>query len=455
MSAMKRLTVLLIAFWQITIHELAVTGVEELRDHYGEDWLRSGAGDKLYTLLGIEEKEVENDTGTIIQDMVAEESDVQSKVCVQRKDSLAVSELASELSSGDAIEKADVVMREEEKDIATSWYKVAKKREARVRIDEVEELVLLINSELRREQYDENESMNLGITACEMLDLTTIITKTANRTSAPRIFGMEAGIEWVLNIQNYVVNSPDANLLNFLPRPEPRMSKISADEESSRLGQENSCSSGLLKSESSSSDISVLSNPSECSSKVLSIKMEQEATRTEVPNQVDLVTPVKGELKMAESSSVSYFSDYSSADHRVQLFREEVDLLLLAKGFLHLQCAATPVWLGVLVVTIRRIYTLKINKNEVLSAWLELWSSANVQMLRRLVRGHGVGLELQTINKPVQPSFCRLPVVATGYNWEGTDGYYLIMEDSGRVDKMMDQLVERLQESVRSTPLPR
>ena len=98
---------------------------------------------------------------------------------------------------------------------------------------------------------------------------------------------------------------------------------------------------------------------------------------------------------------------------------------------------------------------MKISKNEVLSAWLELWSSANVQMLRRIVRGHGVGLELQTINKPVQPSFCRLPVVATGYNWEGTDGYYLIMEDSGRVDKMMDQLVERLQESVRSTPLPR
>ena len=88
------------------------------------------AGGKLYTLLGIEEKEVENDTGTIIQDMVAEESDVQSKVCVQRKekDSLAVSEiskLVSWRSSGethapDAMEKADVVMREEEKDIATS-----------------------------------------------------------------------------------------------------------------------------------------------------------------------------------------------------------------------------------------------------------------------------------------------------------------------------------------------
>ena len=38
-------------------------------------------------------------------------------------------------------------MREEVKDIATSWYKVAKKRDARVRIDEVEELVLLIKEE--------------------------------------------------------------------------------------------------------------------------------------------------------------------------------------------------------------------------------------------------------------------------------------------------------------------
>ena len=103
---------------------------------------------------------------------------------------------------------------------------------------------------------------------------------------------------------------------------------------------------------------------------------------------------------MAESSTLSNFSDYSRADHRVQLFMEEVDLLLLAKGFLHLQCAATPVWLGVLVVTIKRIYTLKINskKNEVLSDWLEMWSIANVQILRMLVRGQGVGLELQTIN---------------------------------------------------------
>ena len=220
---------------------------------------------------------------------------------------------------------------------------LAKKRDARVRIDEVEELILLINSELRREQYDENESMNLGITACEMLDLTTAITKTANRASAPRIVGREASTEWVSDIYNYVVNSPDANLLNFLPRPEPRMSKISADEESSRLGKKNSCSSGLLKSESSSSNIFVLSNPSECSIKVLSIKMEQEVTQTEVPNQVDSVTPVQGELKIAESITLSNFSDYSRADHRVQLFMEEVDLVLLAKGFLHLQCAVGAV----------------------------------------------------------------------------------------------------------------
>ena len=61
----------------------------------------------------------------------------------------------------------------------------------------------------------------------------------------------------------------------------------------------------------------------------------------------------------------------------------------------------------------------------------------------------GVTVQQQT----VQPFFYRQPVVS-GYSGEGTDGYYLVMEDSGRVDKMMDQLVERLQESVRSTPIP-
>jgi len=64
-----------------------------------------------------------------------------------------------------------------------------------------------------------------------------------------------------------------------------------------------------------------------------------------------------------------------------------------------------------------------------------------------------VGLELQPSNKPVQPSFYRLPVV-TGYTGEGTDCYYLVMGDRGRVDIMMDQLVEKLQEAVRSTPIP-
>ena len=44
--------------------------------------------------------------------------------------------------------------------------------------------------------------------------------------------------------------------------------------------------------------------------------------------------------------------------------------------------------------------------------------------------------------------------MVTGYTGEGTDCYYLILGNKGRVDNMMDQLVERLQEAVRSTPIP-
>jgi len=133
-------------------------------------------------------------------------------------------------------------------------------------------------------------------------------------------------------------------------------------------------------------------------------------------------------------------------------------MLLLAKGYLHIRSIPNSVWPGVLVVTNKRIYTLGITgvETEEPSDWLELKSSANVQNLCRLiglVGGQGVGLELQSISKPVQPSFYRLPMV-TGYSGEGSDCYYMIMGDKTRVDSMMDQLVEKLQESVRSTPIP-
>jgi len=805
----------------------------ELRDQYGEDWLRSGTGDKLHTLLGIQEVEGEKDTSTIIQDMVAKDSELQRQVSVHRQASLDESEPVSEGSKSgsrrssdevpDAIEQADVVLREEEKDISASldelvskerdvarvstvsnqsndsqgFYSVYTDREtspgavdkgARVAVlrtipgddsGEVEELVLLISSEFIREQdlkgitrvkwflhsieqldmvgrvsdgviksqhvvgdkvkcallfntvkrdrrermytmsetgystlmalagpvlessasasaavpslqcvkcqsvfsvggavktksgfrcpncgssmviesqpdpeqVDDDEGVSLGIPACEMLDLTAI-AETANRASTPRTFSREASTEGVADsqpeksyldqelnispvksvvtnlsvtadIHNHVVNSPDTNLPDLLPRPEPRRSRNSSDEERSRQGKEKSSSPGLLRSDSSS-DISVLSNPSECSIEVISSKTEQDLTEPEVtPQVVDAITPVQTELKMAESSSsgsmvnsvvaaetetdtqgspntptkytgdsgvgspstptrnnrsttsstslysptkkrldaldtvsidedssvfhscqedtdnslvedtdveqtsvstiqdlsntlshlsgggslcaspvtvksqtstplgaspltlapgsqlqppaspepaepispISWnYSDYSKADHRVQLycelslFREEEDLLLLAKGSLHLRSAPSSVWPGVLVVTNKRIYTLRITgkETEEPSDWLELRSSANVQKLSRLVGlvgGQGVGLELQSNNKPAQPSFYRLPVV-TGYSGEGTDCYYLVMGDRGRVDKMMDQLVERLQEAVRSTPIP-
>ena len=74
----------------------------ELRDQYGEDWLRSGpgAGDKLHTLLGIQEVEGEKHASTIIQYMVVSEG---SKSWSRR--------LSDEVP--DAIEHADVVLREE------------------------------------------------------------------------------------------------------------------------------------------------------------------------------------------------------------------------------------------------------------------------------------------------------------------------------------------------------
>jgi len=787
----------------------SATTLVELRDQYGEDWLRSGAGEKLHTLLGIQDEEGQKDTTAIIQNMMAKESELKKQVSVQKQHSLVESEAGSEGSKNesrrssdevpDAIDQADV-LREEEKDVTTSleelsrdtehkrvstvseqsndsqcFYSVYTDREtspgavdkgAMVAVlrtipgddsGEVEELVLLVSSEFIREQDmkgitrvkwflhsieqldmigrvkgeeagksqhvtgdlvkcslmfntvrrdnrervytmseagystlmalagpvlessatasasvpslqcvkcqsvfsagvavktregyrcpncgssmvieyqadqvqgDEDEGVSLGIPACEMLDLTAI-TETTNRSSTPRTFsrepstetmadshaekpylGQELGISPVksvvvtnlsvtADIHNHVVNSPDTALPDLLPRPEPARSRdLSGDESSNK---EKSSSPALLRSESSS-DISVLSNPSECSIEVLSSKTEQELAIPEVASQVDSVTPVQVEQKMAESSSsgsmvnsvvaaetetdihgsptttptkstiyagspgspsrtnrsttsstslyspikkrmdaldtlsidedssvfhscqedtdtslveepdqatqstvhdlsntlsggspvksstvtpqrhspspppaspepaqitspISWnYTDFGKADHRVQLycelslFREEEDLLLLAKGTLHLRSAPTTVWPGVVVVTNKRIYMLKITgpETEEPGDWLELRASSAVHKLSRLVGlvgGQGVGLELQSSNKPVQPSFYRLPVV-TGYTGEGTDCYYLIMGDKGRVDNMMDQLVERLQEAVRSTPIP-
>eukprot|EP00092_Neocalanus_flemingeri_P010449 GFUD01011260.1.p1 GENE.GFUD01011260.1~~GFUD01011260.1.p1 ORF type:complete len:1434 (+),score=529.61 GFUD01011260.1:103-4404(+) len=804
----------------------------ELREQYGEDWLRAGAGDKLHSLLGIQEVEVEKDTDTIIHDMVAKETELQRQVSVQRQASVAESEVSEVSKAGsrrssdeavDAIEQADVVMREEENDVtksleemvskerelnrvstvsnksndSTGFYSVYTDREtspgavdkgAMVAVlraipgddsGEVEELVLSISSEFIREQdlkgitrvkwflhsieqldmvgrvkgdriksqhvlgdkvkcallfntvrrdsrervytmseagystlmalagpvletaasanasvpslqcvkchsvfsagvavktkqgsrcpncgssmviesqpdpeqEDEEEGVSLGIPACEMLDLTAI-AETANRASTPRTFSRELSMEAVAesqpeksylgqelpispiksavtnlsvtaDIHNHVVNSPDANLPDLLPRPEPKRSRNSSDEEGgTSQGKEKSSSPSLLRSDSSS-DISVLSNPSECSIEVISMRGEQDLS-VPAASQGDAVTPVQGDHKMVESSSsgsmvdsvvaaeagndtfdsqntptkynedsagsptthnrnrsttssnslsptkkrletdtvsmdedssvfhscqedtdtslvedceltsastmldlsetlsvesarsaggsqgaspitvksqtstplgaspltlatasqpqpaaspepveqispISWnYSDYTMADHRVQLycelslFREEEDLLLLAKGSLHLRSTSSSLWEGVLVVTNKRIYALRITGKETEEPgdWLELRSSANVQKLSRLVGlvgGQGVGLELQSNSKPAQPSFYRLPGVAgysSGYSGEGTDCYYLVMGDRGRVDRMMDQLVERLQEAVRSTPIP-
>ena len=58
------------------------------------------------------------------------------------------------------------------------------------------------------------------------------------------------------------------------------------------MGKEKRCSPGVLRPDSSS-NISVLSTPSEFSIEVISIKIEQELTQLKVPKQVNLVTTVQ------------------------------------------------------------------------------------------------------------------------------------------------------------------
>jgi len=500
------------------------------------------------------------------------------------------------------------------------------------------------------DDQNEEEGVSLGIPACEMLDLAAI-TDTSNRASTPRMFSKESSadggvdsqpeqlylgqeinispVKKVINnfsvtadIHNHIVKSPDTNLPDLLPRPEPKASRDSSDEEKFQQSKEKSSSPGMHRSESSS-DISVLSNPSECSIEVLSGRGEAQLDASNVCDKNSAIGDIKSDIKMLESSSsgsmvnsvvasetklaasgslsninetitgdrvdsptspsktsrstcssspcsptkklvdniesvsidedssvfhscqedtdnsliedpehssvntvmdlsntlsheslagsqcatpipvtkthlstplgvspltftskvdspdkpsispepvdtsspISWnYSNFCKVDHRVQLFceltlfREEEDMLLLAKGYLHIRSMPNSVWPGVLVVTNKRIYTLGITgaETEEPSDWLELKSSANVQNLCRLiglVGGQGVGLELQSNSKPVQPSFYRLSMV-TGYSGEGSDCYYMIMGDRTRVDSMMDQLVEKLQESVRSTPIP-
>ena len=155
-------------------------------------------------------------------------------------------------------------------------------------------------------------------------------------------------------------------------------------------------------------------------------------------------------------------TDFSKVDHRVQLycemflFREEEDLLLLTKAELHVRSVAR-MFPGVLVVTNKKIYLLHITARETEEPgdWLELVTVGDVTRLTRLVGLVGrVGLALELLGNKHQPTpFYRLSSVAGGVQDE-SDCYQVIVGGRQRTELLADQLVERLQESVRSAPIP-
>merc|ERR1719481_324876 len=162
------------------------------------------------------------------------------------------------------------------------------------------------------------------------------------------------------------------------------------------------------------------------------------------------------------------YTDFSVVDHRLQLychlslFREGETLLLLAKGEMRLRSLPAQLWPGLILITNKRIHLLRILKAETESPgeWLETRASASISRLNRLVGlvgGQGLGLELSAPSPQyVQPSFYRLPMSGAGYQSPGdsTDCYYVILRDRDRTTRLTEQLVDKLQQAVRSAPIP-
>merc|ERR1719494_1187320 len=175
-----------------------------------------------------------------------------------------------------------------------------------------------------------------------------------------------------------------------------------------------------------------------------------------------------GEERGVESVMNWDFDDFSTTDHRLQLycdlslFREGEALLLVVRADIRVLSSPSLFWPGLCVVTNKRIHLLRIisPETEEPSDWLEVRCSAAVTRLERLVGlvgGQGIGLELGPEPKEVvQHSFYRLPI-ASSQSQSGGDGgdcYYLLMRDRERTARMVQQLVDTLQQAVRATPIP-
>ena len=95
----------------------------------------------------------------------------------------------------------------------------------------------------------------------------------------------------------------------------------------------------------------------------------------------------------------------------LSLFKEDEDILLLAKGQLYVRSHPGKMYSGVIVVTNKKIYSLAITgvETEEPGDWLEMVASVDIVKLTKVVGllgGLGVGLEITGSNK--SQTFYRL-----------------------------------------------
>ena len=425
--------------------------------------------------------------------------------------------------------------------------------------------------ETNNDQAEEEETVCLGIPACEMLDLEAITesaggeaeenSHTTTLLPEPAPPGV-VELSVTADIHSQLGTSRDDNLPlpDLLPRPEPRRSSSPSPGE--KGDSKDRSSSPTLTRSNSSSDISVISSEasievipaslatpallvpppaitktnavspdgargtrmveSSSSDSMVNSLVGTESCQSPVPPTTPLVfktplsTPVKKEAGSPPSSNYSSLTtspvklvrdtndllddtaafhscqessdtsteeaseetepdlpsspiswnttDFSKADHRVQLyceltlFREEEDLLVLAKADIHVRSVDRMV-AGVLVVTNKKVYILAITARETEepAEWLELLTVGEVSRVARLVGllGRlGVAVEV-TASKHQQhhQPFYRLSSVASPGQEEG-DTYQVVLDGREATERLVDQLLVCLQERVRSAPIP-
>lgn len=164
------------------------------------------------------------------------------------------------------------------------------------------------------------------------------------------------------------------------------------------------------------------------------------------------------------------YTDFSVADHRIQLYcelslfhEEQENLLIIAKGDIFVKSSNFQSG-GVLVLSNRKLYLIKAIKPETEepSDWLELHLAVPILRMERLVLllgSQGFAIEVvggPEVKSPSSAYFPRLgPFTAGGVSpVEGADSYQLLLRDADRTELLVDQIVDTLQERVRGNPIP-